>query len=315
MKRKTLRDFASEEWGEKKDSLAFIEIEGHQFWLHFVLGSLLFRSVNKSADYTGGCFNFLIEPDTSATDGDLRACFLQNWREKTVGRLLLLSESNNEKNKWLVGFELEKLWIANEEGGYPTWCSHSNSLPIEKKHLWTLSSTKLTELILPDWENENLDLRRALEWHRLPESEKWWARLDWEMGSREELENLTRWMAHTDASLWRERDLWGINYMFQPDGSAVIYNLRARSICREPSQREQRLGSLFLQYNRARIQRPPQISSITPAEFYSAQQEAFIAIRFTTPSMHEILEARLKLATWLKNKIPDDEIDSLLTSA
>jgi hypothetical protein len=106
--------------------------------------------------------------------------------------------------------------------------------------------------------------------------------------------------------------LWGINYIFHPDGRANIESMRARIILRPPSERELRLGTLFLEWNQAKLQRPPQMPPLTPAHSFSPDHDSFIHIRVEEPSMHDIAEAYIGLKAWLEGKLSREEIEEML---
>ena len=226
------------------------------------------------------------------------AHFVENWKQNLVGRLLALPAPLAPSPPVLVGVNANHFWIPDETGVF-TATTHAAKL---SGNLWKMPETKLANQLTSEWNDADSLPRRAWDWHRLDHWEKCWSQLVWERGSRRELENLTRAMIYSDTELWRERDLWGINYKFLPDGNASVESVRAHTVLRAPSERIARLGRLFLERNRASLQRPPLLPALTPARSFSPDGYAWIHLRYSAPSQHERLEAHLLLRDWLQDK-------------
>ena len=308
----TMSDWALSDWQQFGDRLISVKTEGRAFKIIYLQHHVWVRPDGQSADFTGVVMDGRYGGDTQATPDERRVHFLENWRSSRVGRLLVLPDPLDARSQIFAAANQRNVWLLREDYEYDTWTTHSQPLPFDETQLWNVSQSDLRSWIEADWKCQAPSLMQALKWHRLSHTDRSWEQLAWTRGSRQELGNLTRWMAHSDASLWRERPLWGINYKFHPDGSANIESLRARTILRPPSERERRLGTLFLEWNQAKLQRPPQMPPLTPAHNFAPDHDAFIHIRFTEPSMHDIAEAYVGLSAWLKGKMPPEEIELLL---
>jgi hypothetical protein len=308
----TLHDFARENWGEIQNRLIELEFDNSHFWLRHVRNLVFFRVSHFDSAITGAIFADEVL-NSFETPDKLRSHFLEGWRQGFYGRLIDLPDPLNEQQIILSAVNPTLCWLV-DGNAFETWTTHSQPLPLKEVDLWQISDADLAHLLSRDWNDENSPPRRALEWHRLDHWEKSWTQLSWIRGSREELENLTRWMVHSDPELWHERPLWGINYEFWPIGTAEIKTVRANSVLRPPSARLTRLGALFLQCNQAKLQRPPMMPSLTPDRSYSQNHYAFIHVRFTTPSAAEVTDACLNLRSWLNGRMHQYEIDALVSA-
>lgn len=303
-----LHEFMRAPWSRDSGRAIDFDWEGQSFWLCMKASEFVFKKETLDSHVWGAIFTE--QPlNSGASPDEMRAHFAEGWRHNRVGRLLALPNPSTPHQSVLVGVNDHRFWLMNEQE-HGTETSHSARL---RGDLWEISEDKLRSWLMSDWNNANSFPRRAWKWDRLDFSEKVWSQLTWTSGSRQQLENLTRAMAHSDTEFWHEHDWWATNYQVFADGKSKVHSLRGRMLyTTKPSARIARLGQLFLDHNRATLQRPPLMPALTPARSFSPEGYAFLHLPFSAPSQHEKLEAHMLLRDWLKDKISSTEIELLV---
>lgn len=308
-----LHEFMRAPWLAHPERVVDFEWQGHHFWLRMRGSNFLFKKDALDSSVWGAIFAEQ-QLNSGASPDELRSHFVEKWSEGRVGRLLALPDPMPPHSAVLVGVSASRFWLPMNDSASDTETTHSAKWAGD---LWELTEKELGNLLLPDWANATSMPRRAWEWHRLDSVEKSWSQLKWINGSRQELENLTRAMAHSDTQFWGEHSFWATNYQLFADGKSKVHSLRGRGLFTTmPPPRIVRLGQIFLDYNRSHLQRPPLLPPLlpplTPARGFSPDGDAFLHLRFSAPSQHEKLEAHLLLRTWLQDKISAQEIEHLM---
>ena len=306
----TLHEVVRQNWSQYSERVVECDEDNRRFWLRMKAGTVLFKLDDLNSPIVGAIFSEQsLSLNSSASPDELRACFAQGWSQNLAGRLLILPDLLSPQSSVLIGINATRFWLPSSESTYFSETTYSTKWTGD---LWELPETELASQFNPEWNDADSMPRRAWNWHRLSSEEKHWSQLLWERGSQQKMENLTRAMMHSDSELWQERDLWGINYRFNFDGNATTESVRAHTILRPPSARIARLGQLFLEHNRAKLQRPPLLPALTPARSFSPDGYAWVHLRYSAPSQHEQLEAHLILRDWIADKVSAVEAQQLL---
>ena len=307
----TLHEVVRQDWSQYSERAVGFNEDGRRFWLRIKAGTVLLKLDDLNSPIVGAIFTEQsLSLNSSASPDELRACFAHGWNRNLAGRLLTLPDFLSPQSPILIGVNATRFWLPSSESAYFSETTHSTKWT---GNLWELPEIELANQFIPEWRDANSLPRRAWEWHRLSSFEKAWSQLSWQRGSRRELENLTRAMAHSDIQFWREHDWWATNYQFFADGQSKVHSVRGRELfMTSPPARIMRLGQLFLNHNCATLQRPPLLPALTPARSFSPDGDAFLHLRFSAPSQHERLEAHLVLRAWLADKVSPSEAKQLL---
>ena len=297
-----------EPW-RRSERIVKLDWNGHRFWLRAAGCEFLFKRDDLDSALCGAIFTE--QPlNSGASPDELRAYFIEGWRAGRAARLLEWPDPLAPQQPVLVGINRDRFWFSMNASAYYTETTYSTQLSGD---LWEISPAAIAHDFVDEWNDADSLPRRAWEWHRLSSEEKSWSQLAWQRGSRRELENLTRAMAHSDIQFWREHDWWATNYQIFADGQSKVHSVRGRELfMTSPPARIMRLGQLFLNHNRATLQRPPLLPALTPTRSFSPDGDAFLHLRFSAPSQHERLEAHLVLRAWLADKVSPSEAKQLL---